>query len=145
MRLSGRPLWILPALIMTTSLTLPAQYRRDRDRDHDRRRDYYDQRDSSSYGRAREMVGRVMRDLNRAERFSRPEGREKERFDNAQRHLSQFDRKLTRGDFDKDKLDEAIDDVKNVVENNTLPPQAREELSRDLADLRHLRSVRGRL
>jgi hypothetical protein len=95
------------------------------------------------YGNARSLVAHVQNDLRRAERFTRPSGKEKERYYNAQRHLSQFDRALARGKFDKDKLDEAIDDVKNVVENNTLSPRDRDVLTADLRDLRELRRTRG--
>jgi len=91
----------------------------------------------------RNLVGRVQNDLRRAERFARPSGKEKERFYNAQRHLSQFDREMSRGKFDKDKLDEAIDDVHNVVRNNTLSPGDRDEIDGDLRDLRELRARRG--
>ena len=56
---------------------------------------------------------------------------------------AQFDRELARGNFDKDKLDQAIDDVKNVVENNTLSPRDRDVLAEDLRDLRELRRARG--
>ena len=95
------------------------------------------------YGNARSLVARVQNDLRRAEHFTPPNGKEKERYFNAQHHLSQFDRELARGRFDKDKLDEAIDDVKNVVENNTLSPRDRDVLYGDLRDLRELRRTRG--
>jgi hypothetical protein len=95
------------------------------------------------YDNARSLVSHVQQDLRRSERFARPSGKEKERYYNAQRHLSQFDRQLARGRFDKDKLDEAIDDVKNVVENNTLSPRDRDVLTGDLRDLRELRRTRG--
>jgi hypothetical protein len=132
MHMSSRGLAGALALVFCASLA--AQPRRDFRRDSDQ-----------GYDRARSLVGRVQNDLHRAERFSRPDGKERERFDNAQRHLSQFDAKLSRNEFDKDKLDEAIDDVKNVVENNTLAPRGRDELRRDLTDLRQMREVRGRM
>jgi hypothetical protein len=94
-------------------------------------------------GTGRGLVYRVQNNLRRAERFTRPSGKEKERYFNAQRHLSQFDRRLSQGRFDKDKLDEAIDDVKNVVENNTLSPADRDVLTGDLGQLRELRRTRG--
>jgi hypothetical protein len=56
--------------------------------------------------------------------------------------LSEFDRELRAGRFDKDKLDTAIDDLKNVVKNNTLESHDRDTLSEDLANLRTLRDVR---
>ncbi len=95
------------------------------------------------YTNARSLVGRVQDDLRRAARLARKGGKERERYDNAQRHLSEFDRQLSKNKFDKDKLDTAIDDVKNVVENNTLSPQDRDALNADLRDLRDMRSRRG--
>ena len=98
---------------------------------------------SRRYDRARDLVSRVQNNLRRAERFTTPNEKERERYHNAQHHLSEFDRKLSQGRFDKDKLDEAIDDVKNVVEHNTLAAQDRDVLSRDLQELRDLRRARG--
>jgi CCR4-NOT transcriptional regulation complex NOT5 subunit len=95
------------------------------------------------YGTARGLVDRVQRNLRRAESFTPPNEKERERYHNAQHHLSEFDRRLEEGKFDKDKLDEAIDDVKNVVEHNTLSPEARDTLTRDLGELRELRRNRG--
>jgi hypothetical protein len=95
------------------------------------------------YGNARGLVNHVQENLRRAERFTPPNDKEKERYHNAQHHLSEFDRKLSEGKFDKDKLDEAIDDVKNVVENNTLSAEDRDKLARDLGELRELRRTRG--
>ena len=40
------------------------------------------------YGAARGLVYRVQNDLRRAERFTRPNDKEKERYFNAQHHLS---------------------------------------------------------
>ncbi len=126
MRISCRK--VLPAILLILCLCpVAAQAQYDR-RDDDR----YGRRERGPYARARALVGRVQRNLERAQRFTRARGRQRERYENAQRHLSQFDARLARGDFDKDKLDTAIDDVKNVVENNTLPPRARDEL-RDAA------------
>jgi hypothetical protein len=95
------------------------------------------------YGNARGLVDRVQRNLRRAEHFTPPSDKEKERYHNAQHHLSEFDRKLSQGQFDKDKLDEAIDDVKNVVEHNTLSPEDRDMITRHLGELRELRRTRG--
>ncbi len=123
------------AALMVSS---PANAQRDRDR-ADRHED------RGPYGRARGLVGRVMRDLERAERMAPVAGKQKERYENAQRHLSQFDESLSRGDFDKDKLDEAIEDVHNVVKNNVLSPRSRDQLRDDLDALRSMRAARGRI
>jgi hypothetical protein len=121
---SRRRLFTLFGLLLTLSLVSSAQF---------------------GYERARSLVGRVQRNLRRAERFARAHGKERERYDNAQRHLSQFDYDMSRGKFDKDRLDEAIDDVKNVVKNNTLSPEARDILTRNLEELRQMRAARGRV
>lgn len=92
--------------------------------------------------RARDLVSRVQNDLQRAADFTRNNGKERERYENVQHHLSQFDRELRRDHFDKDKLDSAIDDLKNVVKNNTLEGHDRDALASDLSDLRTLRDIR---
>jgi mRNA-degrading endonuclease YafQ of YafQ-DinJ toxin-antitoxin module len=76
--------------------------------------------------------------------FERHKGKEVLRYDNAQQHLSDFDRELTRGHFDKGKLNQAIDDVKNLVDHNTLSPELRDTLTADLRDLRVMRAEHGR-
>jgi hypothetical protein len=94
------------------------------------------------HGRARDLVAKVQDDLQRAADFTRNNEKERERYQNVQQHLSEFDRELRRDHFDKDKLDSAIDDLKNVVKNNTLESRDRDALAADLADLRTLRDVR---
>ena len=59
-----------------------------------------------------------------------------------QRKLSEFDRDLSRGHFDKGKLDGAIDELRDVMKNNTLESHDRDTLASDLADLRTLKDVR---
>jgi ATP/maltotriose-dependent transcriptional regulator MalT len=88
----------------------------------------------------RAVVDRTQNDLRQAEDFERQHGKQTNRYDNAQRHLSDFDKDFTRGHFDKGKLSNAIDDVKNVVDHNTLNPEGRDALSRDLQDLRVIRA-----
>jgi hypothetical protein len=95
------------------------------------------------YREARQLVDRVQADLQRAADFTRNNEKERERYHNVQHHLSEFDRELRRGKFDKDKLDAAIDDLKNVVKNNTLESRDRDALASDLSDLRTLRDTRG--
>ena len=93
------------------------------------------------YGRARDLVARVQGDLERAADFTRNNEKERTRYHNVQRKLSEFDRKLRTGHFDKDNLDDAIEDLKNVVKNNTLESHDRDLLATDLADLRALRDT----
>src|ERR1700682_2548987 len=77
------------------------------------------------YGRARDIVSRVQNDLRRAADFT--VNREKER--DVQRKLSEFDRELSKGHFDKGKLDDAIDELKEVVKENTLESHDRDALA----------------
>ena len=78
---------------------------------------------------------------NRTGRFT--SGRERSRYDNAIRHLSQFQDRYYRGDFDKGRLDQAIGDVQNVVDHNPLDGRARNLLWNDLNQLRGFRASRG--
>ena len=91
---------------------------------------------------ARDLIARTQEDLERAADFTRNNPKERERYHNVQHHLSEFDRGLRAGHFDKDKLDSAIDDLKNVVANNTLESRDRDVLASDLTDLRVLRDTR---
>ena len=95
--------------------------------------------DRGYHEHARRVIDRVQDDLRRAEDFERHNGKEISRYENAQRHLSDFDRELTRGHFDKGRLENAIGDLKDVVDHNTLDPDARDALQRDLGDLRIMR------
>ena len=130
-------------MALAAAVLCPAAYaQRDDDRrDRDERHDRHD----GPYGRARDLIGRVQHDLARAQKMAPVAGRQRDRYDNAQRHLSEFDDKLSRGEFDKDKLDTAIDDVNNVFKNNVLSPRSRDDLRDDLADLRSMRAARGRI
>jgi hypothetical protein len=93
------------------------------------------------YERGRRIIDQTVTDI-RAIHREAINGKERERYDNALRHLSEFDRDLERGHFDKDKLDEAIEDVNNVAKNNTLDPRERDLILEDLRRLRDFREDR---
>jgi hypothetical protein len=97
----------------------------------------------ADYGNARALVNRTVTDLRRSADIPRKDNDQRKRVENADRRLSDFDRHLRKGKFDKDKLDGAIEDVKHVIDHNTLSPEDRDALSADLRDLRELRSRRG--
>lgn len=94
--------------------------------------------------RERGVIDRTQNDLRTAADFERHHGKDFARYDNAQKHLSDFDRDLTRGHFDKGKLDQSIGDMKDVVDHNTLDPAMRDSLQQDLADLRVIREEHDR-
>ena len=134
-------------MALAAAVLCPTAYaQRDDDRRDDDRRGRDDRHEERGpYGRARQLVGRVQRDLARAQRMAPVAGRQRERYENAQRHLSEFDDRLSHGDFDKDTLDTAIDDVNNVFRGNVLSPRSRDDLRDDLAALRSMRAARGRI
>ncbi len=94
------------------------------------------------HSRARDIVARVQNDLRRAADFTASKEKERERYRDVQKKLSEFDRELSKGHFEKGKLDEAIDELKEVVKNNTLESHDRDALASDLSDLRTLRDLR---
>lgn len=101
---------------------------------------------ASAQEHARGVIDRTLSDLHRAGDYERKHhGTQADRYNNAEKHLSDFDREFTRGHFDKDKLDTAIDDVKNVVDHNTLEPTDRDALRADLGNLRAVREEHDRL
>lgn len=88
----------------------------------------------------RRPVDATIQDLQRIASNNTYSRKENERYDNAMRHLSQFEERLREGRFDKDKLDEAIGDVQHVLDNNPMHGRAREVLTRDVWELRRLRA-----
>jgi hypothetical protein len=104
---------------------------------------YYNGR--PGYGQMRSDVIQVVEShLQRAASHNRYfNNKEAQRFDNAMRHLSEFDSRLRRGQFDTRSLDRAIDDVNNVVRHNSLDYRERDILIGDLGRLRDFRATRG--
>jgi len=99
---------------------------------------------AQTYESARNVVQHTQDDLEQLRRQGPRNDKERERIDNARKSLSDFDRSLSRNKFDKDRLDQAIEDVQNIVDKNTLQARDRDALRADLADLRKVRSTRGR-
>jgi hypothetical protein len=116
------------------------------------RRDPYSNRDP--YGRGRGgygygdsgLIRSVADDVRRASSsrggFSlrRTSRKDHKRYDNALKHLSEFDSKLSRGHFDRGKLDHAIDDVNNIVRHNHIDRRDRDMLAMDVERLREFRA-----
>lgn len=96
-----------------------------------------------NYTSARSLVQRTQDDLQRArDNDTTKTTKALERIDNAKKHLADLDRHLAKNEMNDDRLNEAIDDVKNVVANNPLVSADRDALSVDLADLRHFRETK---
>ena len=97
---------------------------------------------SDAFGAARSLVSRTQDDLKHAAHMKQGH-KERERYENVQHHLSDFDRSLAKAKFDKGKLDEAIEDLQHVIDHNTLSPEDRDALMADVRDLRAVRERRG--
>jgi hypothetical protein len=93
---------------------------------------------------ARNLVQRIQDNLRQSVGMATPaikkDRKQIERWDKAQRSLSNFDKHLSEGKFDKGELDGAIGDLKDVVDHNTLSSEDRDRLNRDLGDLRQFRA-----
>ncbi|MBV9084431.1 MAG: hypothetical protein JOZ62_17285 [Acidobacteriaceae bacterium] len=87
----------------------------------------------------RDLIDRTQSDLRAAADLEHGGDKERERYRNAQRSLSTFDRHLTKGHFDKGELDKCIDDVKNILDHNTLQASSRDALHQDVEGLRMAR------
>ncbi len=97
----------------------------------------------NDWGDLRGLVDRTQADLRAAGDIQHGQ-KERERYKHAQKSLSTFDRHLSKGRFDKDKLDDAIGDIQSVLDHNTLQARSRDALLQDVADLRVARERRGR-
>ena len=93
-------------------------------------------------GGLRGLVDRTQSDLRMAEETQHNKGDQRERYEHAQGHLSTFDRKLTKGHFDKGELDKSIDSLKDILDHNVLQASSRDALLRDLEDLKVARDRR---
>jgi hypothetical protein len=100
------------------------------DRDRDR-----------EYGDLRGLLDRTQSDLRDASGLEHG-NKQRDRYHNAQDNLSKLDRKLTKGKFDKGALNHSIDDLKSILDHNTLQPSGRDALMRDLTDLKMARDRR---
>lgn len=88
----------------------------------------------------RSLIQRTQNDLNMAQRLEPNNEDANERYQHVQKHLSNFDRKLTRGKFDKDQLSDVIGDLKQILEKNNLQVSSRNEIAHDLAQFRIVKS-----
>jgi hypothetical protein len=101
---------------------------------------YY--RDPSMSYNLRGLIDRTQNDLRAAAALEHTKEDQRQRYNDAQGHLSTFDRKLTRGKFDKGELNKSIDKIKQILDKNVLQASTRDALMRDLADLRMARDRR---
>jgi len=94
------------------------------------------------FGDLRGLIDRSQNDLRGAAELEHNDNSQRDRYRNAQKHLSTFDRHLTKGHFDKGALDNAIDNMQAILDKNTLQASARDAIYRDVQDLRAAREHR---
>jgi len=93
----------------------------------------------NNWGDIHGLIDRTQTDLRAAADLGTGRHKEHKRYQRAQADLSTFDRHLSKGRFDKGKLDGAVHDLQSVLDYNTLQASSRDALLRDIADLRAAR------
>lgn len=94
------------------------------------------------YTDLRGLVDRTQNDLRMAADLEHEKDKQRDRFHNAQGHLSTFDRHLIKGNFDKGELDKSIGEIKGILDHNVLQASSRDALLRDVTDLKIARDRR---
>jgi len=87
------------------------------------------------------LVDRVHTDLNHAYSVWHFSDSDRDRLNHSEKELRDFAETWSKGKFDKGKLDDAIGAVQHVLDENRLPPDARDALSDDVARLRRMREA----
>lgn len=148
------------AIMVAAVTVLPAfaddwqrERRRDRNQDryrnNDRYNDSYRDRDYNYGSRNRRsgnssIVTRTVQDLRVAASRNRVDSHEREHFERALEDLNRFQYNWSRGgNFDRDRLDGAIEHLNDLSRADQIHPRDRAMLSRDLYALREFRSSRG--
>jgi hypothetical protein len=104
---------------------------------------WYPQAGSYQRQQSTSPADRTIEDLRQVAQRNAFSHGERERYDHAIEHLSQFAGKLYAGRMDRGKLDHGIDDVRTVLRRNRIDPRGREILSNDLNELYRFRSSNG--
>jgi hypothetical protein len=118
---------------------------RDRDRYEDRDRDYRDSR----YGDYRggrsgiAVVERALNDLQRNRSAGRVDGHERKHMEQARYDLIRFRENWSRGKFDKDRLDGAIENLADLARADQVHPRDRQMFARHRDNLREFRANRN--
>ena len=97
---------------------------------------YYQEDYPAPYTSLRGLIDRTQNDLRAASEMEHGNEKQHHRYRDAQEHLSNFDRHLVKGKFDKGELNHSIDSIKDILDHNTLQPSTRDSLMHDVEDLR---------
>lgn len=94
------------------------------------------------YTDLRGLIDRTQSDLQAAAEMEHGNDKQRNRYHDAQERLSNLDRNLTKGHFDKGDFDHAIDKIHDILDHNTLRAASRDALMRDITDLKVARDRR---
>lgn len=87
-------------------------------------------------GGLRAIVDRTQSDLRAAAEMEHNKEKQWQRYNDAQGHLSTFDRKLSHGKFDRGELDKSINSLRDILDHNVLQASSRDALMHDMEDLK---------
>jgi hypothetical protein len=87
------------------------------------------------------LVDQVHTDLNRAYGVFHFSDSDRDRLNRAEKESREFAQKWAKGKFDKDQLDDVISSIQHVLDNNKLPGDARDAISKDVTQLRNMRTA----
>jgi hypothetical protein len=88
-----------------------------------------------------DLIARTQTDLRAAQEYA-TSGKQRDRTKNAEKHLSDFDKRLTEGHWNHNQLNDAISSVQGVLDHNTLNAADRDRLLHDVEELRIVRDRR---
>jgi hypothetical protein len=130
-----RRLLFIGAGVLVFTLSACAQYGRPDSRRDDRR----DSRRDDRQGRI-EVIDRALEHVQNSRSYDRVDGHERDHFDRARRDLLRFRERWLEGHYDQDRLDGAIENIRDLAKSRQVHPMEQRILSRDLSDLREFRS-----
>jgi hypothetical protein len=87
------------------------------------------------------LVDQVHTDLNHAYGVFKFSDGDRDRLNHAEKESREFAEKWAKGKFDKDQLDDVIGSIQHVLDNNKLPIDARDAISKDVTQLRNMRTA----
>ncbi len=89
----------------------------------------------SEYRSLRNLVDKTQSDLQAASDLAHG-NKQNDRYHKAQDRLSRLDRSLSHNKYNKGAMNDSIDELKSILDHNTLQVKYRDALARDLVDLK---------
>lgn len=87
------------------------------------------------YSDLRSLVDKTQTDLRAASELAHG-NKQNDRYHKAQDHLSKLDRSLSHHKYNKGEMNDSIDELKSILDHNTLQARSRDALANDLTELK---------